>query len=97
MIDAKPYRPSNGTEGDSFIASWCSQCTRFNVSEPNEGCEIELRALNHSIGEQEYPVEWCYFDGIPVCTAYRHTADDLKTYIPRCAGTADMFEDRDSK
>lgn len=71
----KPYRPSNGTEGEIFHAAACARCTKWErATDPDdwpEGCMIELRALNHDIDDPEYPKEWIIGpDGQPTCTAF---------------------------
>lgn len=64
----KPYRPSNGTEGEIFQEQFCYQCK--NDSE-EEGCDILLRSMVHQINEPEYPTEWIYDENKqPVCTAF---------------------------
>jgi hypothetical protein len=84
----RPYRPSNGTEGDYFVAEWCSNCALADFD--GEGCMINLRAYAFNINEPEYPAEWNYTNaGTPQCTAY--VADT--TAGPRCDMTIDMFDD----
>lgn len=85
----RPYRPSNATEGDVFMAEWCERCALFRPDDPDKTCSINLRALAHSVTEPEYPGEWQYSNGgVPVCTAF--TADEPAE--PRCTETVDMFE-----
>ncbi|MEW7009514.1 hypothetical protein [Lentilitoribacter sp. EG35] len=82
------YRPSNGTEGDIFMSYWCENCLLFNFEEPDKACDINLRAMAHSIGENAYPAEWQYNNGgEPVCTAF---AED-EPHELRCPNTSDMF------
>lgn len=33
----KPYRPSNGTEGEMFRARWCDHCA--HLGDPDEGTD----------------------------------------------------------
>lgn len=81
----RPYRPSNGTEGDIFMAEWCERCARNE----GDGCMIQLRALAHSIGDPEYPCEWNFTNGgVPQCSAF--SVD--QTAEARCDRTPDMFE-----
>lgn len=72
--DGKPYRPSNGTEGDMFQEGWCAHCKRDKAfrADPDreEGCNILARSMAYSVGEQGYPVEWIWQRGRPVCTAF---------------------------
>lgn len=66
----KPYRPSNGTEGDFFEALWCRDCVH------NEACPIFLATLCHDVDEPEYPKEWQYdTDGQPVCKGHKEVAN----------------------
>jgi hypothetical protein len=61
----KKYRPSNATEGDSFVSRFCSECVLF------AHCEIPL--LTHVLGVEDdaYPEEWRYdASDRPVCTAF---------------------------
>ena len=61
----KPYRPSNGTEGDFFIESQCGNCTK------RKGCRIVRLTMMHHEDDPNYPKEWVsYEDGNnPRCTA----------------------------
>lgn len=66
------YRPSNGTEGDMFIARFCDRC---RLSPDNGGaCDRVFRSMLHAKTDPEYPQEWrCRFDpdGFDFwCTAY---------------------------
>lgn len=76
----EPWRPSNGTEGDIFMAQWCERCALADYD--GDGCMIQLRALAHSIGDPEYPPEWQIGpDGQPCCTAF-----DEADQLPGVAG-----------
>lgn len=91
----RPYRPSNGTEGDIFMADWCEKCALFNPDDEDKACMINLRSLAHSIDDPEYPAEWQYSDGgVPMCTAFTTETDDA---IPRCPDTADMFDEKEKQ
>lgn len=90
MIEQKPYRPSNGTEGDIFMGHWCEHCA-FNALD-EDGCDIQLTALAYGIDDPEYPGEWVYRASVPVCTAFQHMADaDGSEPAIRCDKTPDMF------
>jgi hypothetical protein len=69
----RPYRPSNGSEGDAFTSSFCDHCRGCNPN-PDESpqCEILLASIVHDIHEPGYPKEWIQDqDGKnPRCTAY---------------------------
>lgn len=71
---ADHYRPSNGTEGEYFYATWCRHCQRDAEHRADpinaDGCEILLRSYALDITDPEYPSEWTYRDGEPVCTAF---------------------------
>lgn len=82
----KPYRPSNGTEGDIFEGRYCARC-RVGLRE----CDIVLRAHAFSIGAPEYPNEWRFNNiGVPMCTAFSDVEGE-PTPPPRCPETLDMF------
>lgn len=64
----KPYRPSNGTEGEMFYEQNCMRCTRETEDEP---CVIFGMSMFNDIGDPDYPTEWKYDqDGRPQCTAF---------------------------
>lgn len=68
---AEPYRPSNATEGDGFMARWClNGCREMDLD--GEGCSILNDTLALPIDDPGYPAEWRQ-DGPagPRCTAYR--------------------------
>ena len=67
----KPYRPSNGTEGEVFFSAYCSDCTKSQREEP---CSIEGAAMFNRITDPDYPKQWIYGkDGQPKCTAFRQS------------------------
>ena len=74
--DGKPYQPSNGSEGQDFTESWCNQCEREREYRESEGedwekcCPILGASMANSVGDDDYPKEWIYKDGKPVCTAF---------------------------
>ena len=98
----KKYRPSNGTEGDSFLHRWCIRCERdkslcsdkdFDDSDEGERCEILNRTFLHDVDHPEYPTEWQYGkDGQPICAAFVLKGDEIPTV--RCDRTVDMFEEK---
>ena len=64
----KPWRPSNGFEGEIFTGCVCASCKKCPADEP--GCDIALNTLIYDIGDAEYPKEWVYGDdGRPQCEA----------------------------
>lgn len=95
----KPYRPSNGTEGECFMESWCYRCKRDRAYQENpdqaDGCDIIARSLAFKPGDAKYPTEWVMRwskadDGIGIyeakCTAFE-SVDEPE----RCKQTVDMF------
>jgi hypothetical protein len=68
----QPYRPGNGTEGDSFICQWCAKCARD--ADEDDPCEILTNSMAFDIDDDEYPTEWVIDEDGPRCTAF--TRDD---------------------
>lgn len=73
----RPYRPSNGTEGEAFIESHCERCIKDAAvnrggDDPDwdHGCQILARTLATDIADANYPKEWIETDDGPMCTAY---------------------------
>ena len=63
----KKFRPSNGCQGEAFVAGWCGECQRGIKFM----CEIRGRTMAFSLDDPEYPDEWRYDDdGYPCCTAF---------------------------
>lgn len=94
MTDAnqpRPYRPSNGTEGEIFMGAWCANCAH-DSDDTEFGCMVQLRALAYSITDPEYPCEWQYnANGNPQCTAFTRAGSDGEGATPRCDQTPDLF------
>lgn len=72
-----PYRPSNGTEGEIFMAQWCDRCT-INLNyrgdpDNEEPCQIMGDTMIYNVDDPQYPKEWILSpdSGQPRCTAYR--------------------------
>ncbi|MFC4727105.1 hypothetical protein [Coralloluteibacterium thermophilus] len=79
------WRPSNGTEGELFIGSWCAECSR----DATGGCSILSATFAHEVTDEAYPPEWQIGgDGQPRCSAWLALDDPPKE---RCEQTADMF------
>lgn len=80
MIEAQPYRPSNGTEGECFMAAWCARCVRDAEArgeyDTGCGCEILLRTMACQIDDDDYPKEWQIIDGRSRCTAFLAEGDE---------------------
>lgn len=74
--ETKPYRPSNGTEGDFFEADFCRKCeyeARARLRDADSGCKILTFVLALDIDHPRYPKEWVMDpDGSnPRCTKFR--------------------------
>lgn len=93
------YRPSNGTEGECFFASWCRQCQRdkalregvdFDECDDDERCDIVARTCAFDVEDAGYPAEWQYGkDGQPCCMAFIPAGDEIP--MPRCTQTLELF------
>ena len=71
------YRPSNGTEGMSFIEFFCSNC----LYDVNEDCDILARSMGFDIDDEEYPEEWQTIDNKNLCTKFHHKEVPLPEII----------------
>ncbi len=100
-----PYKPSNGTEGMSFIESFCDRCEKDRLyreacerGNPDGavGCDILARTMLYDIGDEQYPPEFTHGqDGWPTCTAFEsEKAPGTEPATQRCSRTADMFGDQ---
>ncbi len=67
MSRTESYRPSNGSEGDLFMAHWCERCVKDTPSKP---CRILGRTLALGIDDKAYPREWITDRDGPRCTAF---------------------------
>ncbi len=72
-MEHKPYRPSNGSEGDWFMSEHCYQCIHENPdSEKKPKCEIITASMCFFITDAGYPKEWCYDENNePCCTKWQ--------------------------
>lgn len=85
------WRPSNGTEGEIFISSWCFECQR----DSEQDCPIVAATFIYDVDDEKYPQQWQYgADGQPKCTEWIPLGDPLPT--PRCTETRDMFDKDES-
>ena len=67
----KLYQPSNGTEGEAFISTYCMNCINeewMHDNNSNKKCEILSNTMIYNVKDKEYPKQWCYKDGKPTCT-----------------------------
>lgn len=85
------YRPSNATEGDSFIARFCAHCQRSpgnrNLGGPH-GCEIIEDSMLWDVEDHRYPSELTSDERGPVCTAF---LPEGEVFTPRCPLTGELF------
>lgn len=97
MTGFKPYRPSNGTEGECFMGQWCAHCERDKASRepgafPGDGCEIIANTMAYSIDDPNYPKEWrCDGPSGPRCTAFTPEGDDPIFPLDPAAVVRDLF------
>lgn len=65
-----PYRPSNGTEGEIFQATYCDNCVHDDP--PTEKyCQILTDSLGFQEEDPRYPEEWTHNTrGEPTCTEF---------------------------
>ena len=78
VTPGKPYRPSNGTEGEMFYARWCEDCkhdAEYRKTQEN-GCKILAATMLFSTDDAEYPKEWTHDEnGQPCCMAFEEVRD----------------------
>ena len=99
------FRPSNGTNGETFQSDWCDRCllerpAREDYEETlrnGGGCAILLRTMAFDIGDENYPTEWTYDrkTGEPKCTAFIRDVGQA-VVEPRCDKTLEMFPEAKS-
>lgn len=70
-----PYRPSNGSEGEYFMAKYCEHCKHDakhrRTDDAQYGCKIIVYSFAYNIDDPNYPKEWVYADdGAPTCTKF---------------------------
>jgi hypothetical protein len=74
MTDPKPYRPSNGTEGEMFAEQFCYECKRdekFQETQNGEdSCPINAAACFLDVDDPDYPPEWITDEAGYRCTAF---------------------------
>jgi hypothetical protein len=71
-MTARSYRPSNGTEVDIFMSSWCARCREDDRGPEmdGDGCEIVVLTMAYDIGHPDYPKAWVTDERGPRCTAF---------------------------
>ena len=82
MLDAfegfEVYRPSNGTEGESFMCRWCQRCAKDNLDPDtgDGGCDIIVYTMAFDENSPEYPRAWRYGeDGQPMCVEFQERGE----------------------
>ncbi len=90
MVDL--YRPSSGTEGADFDSEWCCRCKADQAmrDETGDGCEIIANSFAFAVDDPNYPQQWRYERGEPVCTAFE-AVDPLDQPFLRSAAVRDLF------
>jgi hypothetical protein len=91
--DGKLYRPSNGTEGDCFYEGWCSRCRRdapFREGRWSESCQIVANSYAFEVNHPDYPKEWVWKGGEPVCTAFEDVDQPAASTITDAERAAQM-------
>jgi hypothetical protein len=73
----RPYRPSNGTEGEIFMSRWCFKCIK------ESGCTILTGAL-----AGKTPKQWRKGQAGSRCTSFQ---DQRRETTYRCKKTPDLF------
>lgn len=91
---AKPYRPSNGTEGDIFMSRWCSRCTKDSEASP---CSIIGWTMAVDIGDPNYPKQWVTDEKGPRCTAFTDKVQMTKADVAYLAWMRDRDAAREAQ
>jgi hypothetical protein len=84
MKKNKKYRPSNGSEGDWFMESFCIKCKHeyyLRTGKDNaRQCKILDATMMLNIDNPQYPKEWTYDDNDnPICTKFNDTLQKRKS------------------
>ena len=69
MSDTKPYRPSNGSEGERFMRRFCYRCE--HDKEFTDPCEIIMLTMAYDLNDKEYPPEWVRDSSGAKCTNFK--------------------------
>lgn len=72
----KPYRPSNGTDGEIFHSRFCHRCKHEGPD--GAACDIAMRAFFFGLADPEYPKEWVIEENDPLDTTAKCTAFEEK-------------------
>jgi hypothetical protein len=88
----KQWEPSNGTEGEIFLSSWCGECQRdkamrdgvdLDECDDNERCDIIAASFRGEAKEWQYDK-----DGQPCCIEFVPKGERIPT--PRCPNTMEL-------
>ena len=81
------YRPSNGTEGECFMADFCDNCTK------NKSCGILASTMFYDIDDIEYPPQWRIIDGKPTCLAFKdkNEPEPFRHHVEPAPGQKELF------
>ncbi len=71
----KKYCPSNGSEGDWFIGTYCMNCIHekysHTLNDDDKKCDLLSNSMLYNVTDEEFPSEWTYDEnGKPICTSY---------------------------
>jgi hypothetical protein len=91
------YRPSNGSEGECFMAEFCERCSKDSEKRP---CGILGRTMAFDVEDPQYPKEWQYQANGPICTAFVLRGSVTRKRIHRRkpgTGQLAMFADDDAE
>lgn len=74
-LHGKPYRPSNGSEGDYFINEFCHNCIHGKYEHTGDindnPCDIISNSMAFDKDDPNYPKQWTHDEnGYPTCTAW---------------------------
>ncbi len=91
-LPGEQYEPSNGTEGEAFISSWCGNCERDKVcngtvDQDDAGDDDMCQILGASFRGEA--VEWREVDGKVKCISFVEKGQPIPP--ARDTATVDMF------
>jgi hypothetical protein len=100
-MSVKKFQPCNGTHGEMFMSEYCFTCSKWAVDSGAKGqCKIRMHTQIFRVEDDEYPIQWCYVDEEPTCTAYknrdeynRERREKRKPSSSKCKLTIDLFSE----
>jgi len=71
MSEARPYSPSNSSEGEWFMGQWCAGCSRdsYPAWDDHDGDDRRCPILGNGLAGLD-PVEWVQDAKGPRCTGF---------------------------